>query len=58
MKRYKVTYSEHSIREIDVEANSAEEAEDLVRSGSVDCDDSHEIDVELCDICGSEELGE
>jgi len=55
-KRYLVNYSENHIYEIVVEADSKEEAEELVNDGSVDFDTAREIDSTLVDINHSEEV--
>ena len=44
MPKFTVRYSEHAIREIVVEADSAEEAERKVIDGDVDFDKSSEVD--------------
>jgi hypothetical protein len=54
--RYCVSYSERSIREIIVEANSEEEAERMVMDGDVDYDESSELDAEIININSSEYL--
>ncbi len=56
MKKYKVTYAEHVLREIEVSAKSQEEAADIVRSGNADYDTAIETAVELCDVTRVEEL--
>ena len=54
--KYKVAYSESSIREIDIEANSPEEAIDMVRDGDVDYNASCEVDATVTDVISAEEL--
>lgn len=54
MPKYKVTYSEHQIREIDIEADTPEEAERIVMDGDADYDTSHEVDADVADVCDVE----
>lgn len=56
MTKYKVTYAEHVLREIEIEADNPEEAKDIVSSGCADYDNAVETDVELCDITSVEEI--
>ena len=56
MPKYKVTYSESSIREIDIEAESPEEAKRMVNDGEANYDESHEVDCEVTGVCSVEEL--
>ncbi len=56
MPHYKVTFAEHVLREIDIEADTPEAAADIVRSGEADYLDAVEVDVELCDVTRVEEL--
>ena len=50
MQKFKVTYTETIVREIDIEANTAEEAEQMVSSGRFDPDDAYETDAELAHV--------
>jgi hypothetical protein len=52
--KYKVSYSEHVLRDIDVEADCAEEAERMVLDGEVDYDQSVEVDAEVTCVNSSE----
>ena len=56
MPKYKVTYAEHVLREIEIDAESPEEAADIVRSGQADYTTAIEYDVELCDVTRVEEI--
>lgn len=56
MPRYKVTYTEHVIRSVDIEANTPEEARNDVQNGLIDYGESVEVDAELCDVTRVEEL--
>lgn len=56
MAKYKVTYAEHVLREIEIDAKSPEEAADVVRSGQADYNTAVECDVELCDVTRVEEI--
>lgn len=56
MKRWTVCYSEKRIMEIIVEADTQEEAEDIVLSGGADYDSAIELDACLVDINNSEFL--
>lgn len=47
MPRWSVSYSEKTIREIVVTADTEEEAENMVLDGDVDYDASCEIDAEI-----------
>ena len=50
MTKYKVTYAEHVLREIEIDAETPEAAADFVRFGKADYNDAVETDVELCDV--------
>jgi hypothetical protein len=56
MKRWTVCYSERRLMEIIVEANTQEEAEDIVVDGGADYDSAVELDVCLVEINNSEFL--
>jgi len=56
MKRWTVSYSERRLMEVIVEANTQEEAEDIVSDGGADYDSAIELDVCLVDINNSEFL--
>ena len=55
-KKYLVNYSENHIYEIIVEADSKEEAEEIVNNGDADFDTAREIDSTLVDINRAEEV--
>lgn len=50
MPRFKVTYSEHILRSIDIEAISAAAAEQAVLGGSADYNESVEEDAEVVSV--------
>jgi hypothetical protein len=54
--KFKVSYSENVQREIDIEAESAEEAEAMVMDGRADYDESCEVDATVVSVNGVEEL--
>lgn len=56
MTRWTVCYTEKRIMEIIVEADTQEEAEDMVMDGGVDYDSAIELDACLVDINNSEFL--
>ena len=56
MIKYRVNYTEAVRREIDVEAETAEEAESMVMDGSVDYDESCEVDSTVVSVDGAREL--
>jgi len=56
--KFKVCYSESSIREIDINAESAEEAERMVIDGEADYDMSHELNTEVVSVNSVEVIGE
>jgi len=56
MKRWTVCYTEKRIMEIIVEADSQEEAEEMVMDGGANYDSAIELDVCLVDINHSEFL--
>ena len=58
MPRYKVSYSEHRYMEIDIEADTPEEAEKMVSDGNVDFDEAYEKDCEIASVNDVEEIEE
>jgi hypothetical protein len=50
MPHFLVNYSEHGIREIVIEADSAEEAEEIVMDGDADYDAAEELDTEVVSV--------
>jgi hypothetical protein len=58
MPMFKVCYTESVVKEIDIEAESAEEAERMVDDGSVDYDTAVESDAEIVCINSVEEIEE
>jgi hypothetical protein len=56
MTKYTVSYTESVIREIDIEAETAEEAENMVMDGSADYDQSCEVDATVVSVNSVEEL--
>ncbi len=50
MPKYKVTYSESQIREIYIEAESPDEAEQMVKVGYVEYDESRQLDATVMDV--------
>lgn len=56
MKRWTVCYSEKRLMEIIIEADTQEEAEDIVMDGGADYDSAVELDAEVLDINNSEFL--
>ena len=58
MKKFLVNYSENHIYEIVIEAETKEEAEEIVNNGDADFDKAREIDCTLVDINHTEEVAE
>jgi hypothetical protein len=56
MKRWTVCYTEKRIMEVIVEADSQEEAEDIVGDGGADYDSAVELDAHILDVNNSEFL--
>ena len=56
MPKYKVSYSEHRYMEIDIEANTPEEAGKMVSDGNVDFDGAYERDTEIASVNSVEEI--
>ena len=56
MKKFLVNYSENHIYEIIIEAETKEEAEEIVNNGDADYRASREIDCTLVDINHTEEV--
>lgn len=56
MKRWTVWYSERRLMEVIVEADTQEEAEDIVMDGGADYDSAVELDAHILDINNSEFL--
>ena len=54
--KFTVSYSESQIREIDIEAESAEEAERMVLEGDADYGESREIDATVMSVNSVEEI--
>jgi len=56
MKRWTVCYSEKRLMEVIVEADTQEEAEDIVMDGGADYDSAVELDAHVLDVNHSEFL--
>jgi hypothetical protein len=56
MKRWTVCYTEKRIMEIIVEADTQEEAEEIVSDGGADYDSAIELDAQVLDVNNSEFL--
>jgi hypothetical protein len=56
MKRWTVCYSEKRLMEVIVEADTQEEAEDIVIDGGADYDSAVELDAHILDVNNSEFL--
>lgn len=56
MKRWTVCYSEKRLMEVIVEADTQEEAEDIVIDGGADYDSALELDAHILDVNNSEFL--
>lgn len=56
MKRWTVCYSEKRLMEIIVEADTQEEAENMVMDGDADYDSAVELDAHILDVNNSEFL--
>lgn len=56
--KYLISYTEVQIRNIEVNADSAEEAENMVMDGDVDFDTSSETDATVTSINSSSEIRE
>ena len=58
MKKFLVNYSENHIYEIVIEAETKEEAEEIVNNGDADYSMAREIDSTLVDINHTEEVSQ
>ena len=56
MPKYKVSYSEHRHMEIDIDADSPEEAEEMILNGDADFDQAYERDAEIASVNEVEEI--
>lgn len=54
MKRWFVTYSEHRLMEVEVEAENEDEAQNIVLEGGADYESAREIDAEVTDVSNVE----
>ncbi|MDD2246363.1 MAG: hypothetical protein PHC39_04695 [Proteiniphilum sp.] len=54
--KFKVSYTESVIREIDIDAKDAKEAEDVVMDGRADYDQSCEVDATVVSVNSVDEL--
>lgn len=54
--KFKVSYTENVLRELDIEAESAQEAEDMVMDGRADYDESCEVDATVVSVNSVKEL--